>query len=105
MLVVAIKGSFINASQRLRLNDKMTILSKSAFVTLATLRLQFVCHINRISMIVEYAKGPLLAGLDDKSSYVRRTAVIGCLKLFKLAPDVFEGITSQVFNHELRLLL
>jgi len=43
-------------------------------------------------MITEYVKQPLLNALDDRSSYVRRTAVIGCAKLFKIAQQDFEGI-------------
>ena len=42
-------------------------------------------------MIIEHVKSPLLAAMDDRSSYVRRTAVVGCLKLYHLSPDQFEG--------------
>ena len=45
----------------------------------------------RIRSFVQYMRDPLLAGLRDDSSYVRRNAVVGCIKLFRLAPDVFEG--------------
>ena len=46
---------------------------------------------SRIQSLVQYMKDPLLSGLNDNSSYVRRNAVIGCAKLFRLAPDIFEG--------------
>ena len=41
----------------------------------------------RLANLVEYTKDAILKGLKDHSSYVRRAAVIGCLQLFKLAPQ------------------
>ena len=50
-------------------------------------------------MIIGYVKGPLLSSLEDRSSYVRRTAVIGSAKFYKLAPNEFEGmiILCEIF--------
>ena len=42
--------------------------------------------------MVQYARTPLQAGLVDKSSYVRRNALMAAVKLYKLDPDMFEGI-------------
>ena len=45
----------------------------------------------RIPNIVEYIQQPLQAGLQDKSAYVRKTAVMGVVKLFYVAPEVVSG--------------
>ena len=45
----------------------------------------------RLPDLVEYIVEPLLAGLGDNSSYVRRSAVMGCVKLYHLIPDFVEG--------------
>jgi vesicle coat complex subunit len=45
----------------------------------------------RLVNLVEYIQRPLVAGLDDRSSYVRKTAVIGCVKMHHLAPAVVRG--------------
>ena len=46
----------------------------------------------RLPDLVEYIVEPLLTGLGDKSSYVRRCAVMGCVKLYHLVPDFVEGM-------------
>ena len=46
----------------------------------------------RLPDLVEYIVEPLLAGLQDLSSYVRRSAVMGCVKLYHLIPDFVEGL-------------
>ncbi|XP_065655849.1 AP-4 complex subunit beta-1 isoform X4 [Hydra vulgaris] len=46
----------------------------------------------RISNLVEYIKQPLLSGLKDSSSYVRRNAVMACAKLFQLDENVFKDM-------------
>ena len=33
-----------------------------------------------------------MAGLHDRSPYVRRTAVMGCLKVFYVAPEFVSGL-------------
>lgn len=45
----------------------------------------------RLPDLVEYIVEPLVAGLGDNSSYVRRSAVMGCVKLYHLDPDFVEG--------------
>lgn len=45
----------------------------------------------RLPNIVEYIQQPLQAGLTDKSAYVRRTAVMGVVKMFYVAPDLISG--------------
>ena len=42
---------------------------------------------------MEYIEEPLVKGLEDNNSYVRRTAVMGCIKLFHLTPDIVDGTT------------
>ena len=37
-----------------------------------------------------------MSGLEDRSSYVRRTAVIGSAKFYKLAPNEFEGNSFDI---------
>ena len=51
---------------------------------------------HRLPDLVEYIVEPLLAGLGDNSSYVRRCAVMGCVKLYHLTPDFIEGKESVV---------
>ena len=46
---------------------------------------------------MEYIVEPLLASLGDNSSYVRRSAVMGCVKLYHLIPDFVEGKKSAIF--------
>lgn len=46
----------------------------------------------RIPNIVEYIQQPLQAGLQDKSAYVRKTAVMGVVKLFYVAPEVINDL-------------
>ena len=45
----------------------------------------------RIPNIVEYMRDPLQAGLVDRSAYVRKTAVVGVVKLFYITPEVVTG--------------
>jgi hypothetical protein len=45
------------------------------------LALRSMCQL-RVENLVEYALQPLQDGLRDKSPYVRKTAVMGCVKLF-----------------------
>ncbi|XP_066922710.1 uncharacterized protein [Clytia hemisphaerica] len=54
----------------------------------------------RLPMIIDYVKEPLLSALEDRSSYVRRNAVIGCIKFNKLAPNQFEemGLDAKLMN-------
>lgn len=41
--------------------------------------------------VQEYLQQPLLSGLRDKASYVRRAAVLGCAKMVKLQGDCEVG--------------
>ena len=40
---------------------------------------------------MDYIREPLKAGLQDRSPYVRRTAVMGCVKLFYFAPEFIKS--------------
>ncbi len=44
----------------------------------------------RLASLVEYILNPLGAGLRDKSAYVRKTAVVGVMKLFHVLPETIE---------------
>lgn len=46
---------------------------------------------SRLPNILEYLREPLQAGLGDRSAYVRKTAVMGIVKLFHVAPEFIEG--------------
>lgn len=61
------------------------------------LALRSMCSL-RLPDLVEYIVEPLLAGLQDLSSYVRRSAVMGCVKLYHLIPDFVEdnGIIEKL---------
>lgn len=50
------------------------------------LALRSMCSL-RVPDLLEYLREPLMAGLHDRSPYVRRTAVMGCLKVFYMAPE------------------
>ncbi|XP_074706676.1 AP-4 complex subunit beta-1 isoform X1 [Strix aluco] len=50
------------------------------------LALRSMCGL-RMPGIQEYLQQPLLSGLRDKASYVRRAAVLGCAKMVKLQGD------------------
>ncbi|XP_074971568.1 AP-4 complex subunit beta-1 isoform X2 [Phalacrocorax aristotelis] len=50
------------------------------------LALRSMCGL-RMPGIQEYLQQPLLSGLRDKASYVRRAAVLGCAKMLKLQGD------------------
>ncbi|KYO01435.1 putative AP-4 complex subunit beta [Plasmodium gaboni] len=51
------------------------------------LALRSFCNL-RINNLFEYIEGPLFNGLNDKNSYVRRIAIISCVKLIKMNPDL-----------------
>ncbi|KAM6295281.1 AP-4 complex subunit beta-1 isoform 1-T1 [Aegotheles albertisi] len=50
------------------------------------LALRSMCGL-RVPGIQEYLQQPLLSGLRDRASYVRRAAVLGCAKMVKLQGD------------------
>ncbi|GFH24116.1 B2-adapt-app_C domain-containing protein [Haematococcus lacustris] len=49
--------------------------------TVRGLALRSLCSL-RVNNYMEYVTSPVLAGLDDRHPYVRRTAVIGVLKIY-----------------------
>ena len=52
---------------------------------------------NRLPNILEYLRDPLQSGLGDRSAYVRKTAVMGIVKLFYVVPSFITG-TITVTN-------
>ena len=59
---------------------------------------------SRLPNILEYLREPLQAGLGDRSPYVRKTCVMGIVKLFHVAPEFVEG-TCQGADPERNLPL
>ncbi|XP_065834378.1 uncharacterized protein [Oscarella lobularis] len=55
------------------------------------LALRTMCSL-RLASLVEYMQRPLMKGLEDRSGYVRKTAVMGCLKLFHLTPGIIQEL-------------
>ena len=53
------------------------------------LALRSLCSL-RLANIVEYIMGSVRQGLVDASAYVRKTAVMGCAKLYALVPSVIK---------------
>jgi AP-4 complex subunit beta-1 len=53
------------------------------------LALRSLCSL-RIANIAEYAMIPLRQSLNDPSGYVRKTAVMGCAKLFQFVPEAIK---------------
>lgn len=47
--------------------------------------------------ITEYIEQPIVAGLRDKASYVRRVAVMGCAKMQSLQPNIEIGTIKYSF--------
>lgn len=48
-------------------------------------------YLYRMPGITEYIQQPILSGLRDKASYVRRVAVLGCAKMHSLQPNTEIG--------------
>lgn len=57
-------------------------MSKLVFQDLLDSRMRF-----RMPGVQEYIQQPILNGLRDKASYVRRVAVLGCAKMHHLHGD------------------
>lgn len=51
----------------------------------------FIFFDRRMPGIIEYIHQPVMNALRDKSSYVRRVAVLGCAKIRSLQPDAEIG--------------
>eukprot|EP00879_Flechtneria_rotunda_P024958 GHRR01026486.1.p1 GENE.GHRR01026486.1~~GHRR01026486.1.p1 ORF type:complete len:241 (+),score=51.64 GHRR01026486.1:654-1376(+) len=58
--------------------------------TVRGLALRSLCSL-RISNLLEYVVSPVTAGLDDRHPYVRRTAVMGVLKIWHMNAEVVES--------------
>jgi AP-4 complex subunit beta-1 len=56
------------------------------------LALRSLCSL-RLPNIIEYALLPLRKALNDPSAYVRKTACLGCAKLYRLFPKTIKGNT------------
>eukprot|EP00878_Enallax_costatus_P027330 GHUV01029406.1.p1 GENE.GHUV01029406.1~~GHUV01029406.1.p1 ORF type:complete len:554 (+),score=105.09 GHUV01029406.1:514-2175(+) len=58
--------------------------------TVRGLALRSLCSL-RIPNLLEYVVTPVTVGLDDRHPYVRRTAVMGVLKIWHMNPDIVES--------------
>ncbi|XP_043080300.1 AP-4 complex subunit beta-1 isoform X2 [Puntigrus tetrazona] len=65
------------------------------------LALRNMCNF-RMPGMTEYIEQPIVAGLQDKASYVRRVAVLGCAKMHSLQPN--NEIDGAVVNELYALL-
>lgn len=72
-------------------------MSKLVFQDLPDSRMRF-----RMPGVQEYIQQPILNGLRDKASYVRRVAVLGCAKMHNLHGDSEVG---KVIYHAPYLLV
>ncbi|KAG1664607.1 hypothetical protein FOA52_004482 [Chlamydomonas sp. UWO 241] len=65
--------------------------------TVRGLALRSLCSL-RVPNFVEYVVSPVTSGLDDRHPYVRRTAVMGVLKIFHIDPLVVhaQGMLEKV---------
>lgn len=63
------------------------------------LALRSLCNL-RLDSVLEYIETPLQKSLQDVSAYVRKTAVMGVLKVNSLSPDLVEsnGYISQLYR-------
>lgn len=55
----------------------------------------FLSTFDRVPNLVEYVMTPLLSGLADNSPYVRKAAVMGCVKLFYLDKRAVRGMVAE----------
>ncbi|KAF6256499.1 adaptin N terminal region-domain-containing protein [Scenedesmus sp. NREL 46B-D3] len=69
--------------------------------TVRGLALRSLCSL-RIPNLLEYVVTPVTAGLDDRHPYVRRTAVMGVLKIWHMNPDIVEA--QGLLQHVQQLL-
>uniref|UniRef100_A0A8C2BT29 Adaptor related protein complex 4 subunit beta 1 n=1 Tax=Cyprinus carpio TaxID=7962 RepID=A0A8C2BT29_CYPCA len=65
------------------------------------LALRNMCNFRMLGM-TEYIEQPIVAGLRDKASYVRRVAVLGCAKMHSLEPNT--EIVGSIVNELYALL-
>uniref|UniRef100_A0A8C1Q2J4 Adaptor related protein complex 4 subunit beta 1 n=1 Tax=Cyprinus carpio TaxID=7962 RepID=A0A8C1Q2J4_CYPCA len=65
------------------------------------LALRNMCNF-RMPGMTEYIEQPIVAGLRDKASYVRRVAVLGCAKMHSLEPNT--EIVGSIVNELYALL-
>ncbi|GBF87867.1 beta-adaptin A [Raphidocelis subcapitata] len=65
--------------------------------TVRGLALRSLCSLS-IPNLLEYVVSPVTVGLSDKHPYVRRTAVMGVLKIWHMSPDTVShtGMVEQV---------
>ena len=49
----------------------------------------------RLSNYVEFMIPPLTKGLTDPSAYVRKIAVLSCVKLYHIAPEHVAGMQKE----------
>ena len=49
----------------------------------------------RLPNILEYLREPLQSGLGDRSAYVRKTAIMGIVKVFYVAPEFITGTQTN----------
>jgi AP-4 complex subunit beta-1 len=78
-------------------NQECVILAMNAFLTdckdgdykIRALAIRTLSSI-QYSGALSYIQDALNAGLKDQNSYVRKTAVIGCIKLFRYSPDIIK---------------
>ncbi|XP_022111995.1 AP-4 complex subunit beta-1-like [Acanthaster planci] len=63
------------------------------------LALKTLCSL-RLPELIEYTRQPLLAGLQDRSAYVRRVAVLGCVKIHHINPQFTEdhGVVNTLYE-------
>ncbi|KTG31404.1 hypothetical protein cypCar_00014595 [Cyprinus carpio] len=50
--------------------------------------------------MTEYIEQPIVAGLRDKASYVRRVAVLGCAKMHSLEPNTEIGCIARTYSEK-----
>jgi len=73
-------------------NEDLHELSKVPCSSVHTLSMETmsepsISSVSRIPNILEYLREPLQSGLGDRSAYVRKTAVMGTVKIFNVAPE------------------
>ncbi|XP_060749921.1 AP-4 complex subunit beta-1 isoform X3 [Tachysurus vachellii] len=63
------------------------------------LALRNMCNL-RMPGIIEYIHQPVMNALRDKSSYVRRVAVLGCAKIHSLQPkaEIDSGMVNELYS-------
>eukprot|EP00917_Polyrhabdina_sp_WS-2016_P020214 GHVP01043316.1.p1 GENE.GHVP01043316.1~~GHVP01043316.1.p1 ORF type:complete len:694 (+),score=125.00 GHVP01043316.1:1016-3097(+) len=71
--------------------------------TIRGLALRTMCSL-RVPNLLEYLEPAVTTALGDSVGYVRRSAVMGALKIFNMTPEIFDGESCAIISRVEELL-